>query len=181
MLKYTLLGLLTYRPMTGYELKQVMDQSTTHFWHAKLSQIYVTLKGLEEEGLVASTLQEQQERPDRRIYQITPAGRADFSQWLSQPETELAPKKETILLKLFFAAQLNRRALLAQLTLQRDLHRKQAEYYHTEVARAIEQATEGVPELARDKLFWEASRRFGEEYEELYARWLEEVIGMVEG
>ncbi len=180
MLKYTLLGFLTYQPMTGYELKQRMDRSTNHFWHARLSQIYVTLKAMEEEELVASTIHEQQERPDRRVYQITPAGLADFDQWLAQPETELAPKKEFLLLKLFFAARLDRRALLAQLTLQRDLHRRQAAYYHTEIASAVRQAEKAYPTLARDARFWEASRRFGEEYEALYTRWLEEMIDMVE-
>ena len=44
MLKYVLLGFLNYTPMTGYELKQFMDESTANFWHAKQSQIYTTLK-----------------------------------------------------------------------------------------------------------------------------------------
>ena len=68
MLKYTLLGFLNYAPMTGYELKQRIDLSTSHFWHAKLSQIYITLKSLEEEEYVVSEVHEQQERPDRRVY-----------------------------------------------------------------------------------------------------------------
>ncbi len=38
--------------MLGYEIKQVMDGSTSFFWQAKLSQIYRTLKFLESEGMV---------------------------------------------------------------------------------------------------------------------------------
>ena len=33
-LKHALLGILTVRPMTGYELKQFFDSSVQHFWNA---------------------------------------------------------------------------------------------------------------------------------------------------
>ena len=59
MLKYVLLGFLNYTPMTGYELKQFMDESTANFWHAKQSQIYTTLKKLEEEGMLESHILKQ--------------------------------------------------------------------------------------------------------------------------
>jgi DNA-binding PadR family transcriptional regulator len=180
MLKYTLLGFLNYQPMTGYELKQRMDNSTTHFWHAKLSQIYTTLKALEEEGHVASSVEAQTERPDKRIYTITPSGQAELHQWLAQPETEISPKKEIVVLKLFFAAQLDRETILTQLRVQRDLHRQQLAYYREVTPQVIQQAAAEFPGLVRDALLWEATRRFGEEYEALYVNWLEETIQMVE-
>lgn len=181
MLKYTLLGFLNYQPMTGYELKQRMDRSTVHFWHAKLSQIYTVLKEMEAQELVVSKVEEQVERPDKRIYAITALGQADLRQWLSQPELELSPKKETIILKLFFSAQLNRETILTQLRLQRELHLKQQNYYREETARMIEYARKEFSELEKDAVLWEATRRFGEMYEALYVRWLEETIQMVEG
>lgn len=180
MLKYILLGYLNYRPMTGYEMKQVMDQSTVHFWHAKLSQIYVTFKALEAEALVTSTVEVQEERPDRRVYTITEAGRQDFHRWLSQPETELSPRKETLILKLFFSAQLERETILTQLHLQRDLHQRQVEYYREGSTRVIQQAAAQYPGLEKDAILWEATRRFGEQYEALYVAWLEEMISLVE-
>ena len=76
MLKYALLGFLSYQPQTGYELKQVIDQSVQYFWQAKQSQIYRTLKALEEEGLVASQVEPQEGRPDRRVYAIKESGHA---------------------------------------------------------------------------------------------------------
>ncbi len=180
MLKYTLLGFLNYLPLTGYELKQRMDSSTTHFWHAKLSQIYVTLKALEEEGLVASSVEEQAERPDKRIYTITPAGQGELRRWLAQPETELSPKKETLVLKLFFSAQLDRETILTQLRLQRDLHRQQEAYYRDVSTQVIRQAAADFPMLGKDAVLWEATRRFGEAYEALYGRWLDECIQLIE-
>jgi hypothetical protein len=42
--------------MTGYQLKKQMDQSTQFFWHAALSQIYPTLKRMEEQGLLTGNV-----------------------------------------------------------------------------------------------------------------------------
>ncbi|HRF96975.1 MAG TPA: PadR family transcriptional regulator, partial [Aggregatilineales bacterium] len=75
MLKYILLGGLSYMPLTGYQIKQFMENSTTHFWYAQTSQIYRTLDQLEKEGLVTSQIQEQHDKPDRRLYHITQNGR----------------------------------------------------------------------------------------------------------
>ena len=46
--------------------------------------------------------------------------------------------------------------------------------------QVIQQAAAEFPGLVRDARLWEATRRFGEEYEALYVRWLEETIQMVE-
>ena len=82
MLKCALLGFLRYESKTGYELKQTMDKSTGHFWHAKQSQIYTTLKKLEEDGLVTSHPEPQESRPDRRVYTITESGEKALQEWL---------------------------------------------------------------------------------------------------
>ncbi len=81
MLKFILLGLLDYRPMSGYELEGWINASTGNFWHAKLSQIYTTLKRLEESGSVVSHVEPQAGRPDRRVFTITDSGRADLRAW----------------------------------------------------------------------------------------------------
>ncbi|MCP4361467.1 MAG: PadR family transcriptional regulator, partial [Chloroflexi bacterium] len=78
MLKYALLGFLNYQPMTGYEIKQMIDVSTANFWHAKQSQIYTTLKKLEADNLAVSHVEAQEGRPDRRVYNITETGRVDL-------------------------------------------------------------------------------------------------------
>jgi hypothetical protein len=93
---------------------------------------------------------------------------------------ELAPKKETFLLKLFFAGQLGREAVLAQLKMQRELHLRQLAYYRTCTAQEVAQAAAQHPDFSNDAVLWEATRRFGEMYEELYARWIEETVQLVE-
>ena len=180
MLKYLLLGFLNYDPQTGYELKQVMDISTSNFWHAKQSQIYITLKKLKEDGLLTSEVEPQEGRPNRRVYTITPAGQEAFQQWLAKPLTQLPPRKEELLTKLFFAAPMGKETLLTQLRLQRDLHQEQVEVYKNKTKEFIDSIVSDRPQLGQDALLWEAARRFGELYEEMYIQWLDETIATVE-
>lgn len=180
MLKYALLGFLNYRSMSGYDLERYINASTGNFWHAKLSQIYMALKGMEGEGLVESHIEPGEGRPDRRVYDITGAGRAALTDWLSTPITSLEPEKNTLLLKLFFARQTGKDAILTQLRLQRDLHRKQLERYTGESAQAIQRAVESNPAIADETILWEATRRYGVLYEEMILHWLDETIHTVD-
>ena len=179
MLKYALLGFLNYEPLTGYDLKQIIDQSISYFWHAKQSQIYNTLKKLEQGGRLTSEIVPQEGRPNRRIYTITEAGREELRQWLAQPLTTLTSRKERLLLKVFFSAQIDKDSLLTQLRLQRTLHQQQLELYQTKVAGQIEQHAAEMPQLSKDALLWEATRRMGELHEQAYIHWLDETMAMI--
>ena len=77
-LEFSLLGFLQYHPMTGYDLKKVLDESTQFFWHAELSQIYPELKRLEQKGWITSASYPQEGKPDKKVYSITPVGKAEF-------------------------------------------------------------------------------------------------------
>lgn len=180
MLDFALLGFLNYSPMTGYELKQNMDGSTSHFWNAKLSQIYTTLKSLEKRGWVRSSVQVQEERPDKRVYTITAEGKSSLQEWLAEPLTELASHKNALLLKLFFAAQTDKETVIALLHLQKNLHQRQADFYSIKTRDLIQGILQRNPALEKDGIFWEAARRFGELYEETYVKWLDETIHSLE-
>ncbi|MDM8535201.1 PadR family transcriptional regulator [Desulfobacterales bacterium HSG17] len=180
MLKCALLGFLKYQSKTGYEIKQTMDQSTGHFWHAKQSQIYTTLKKLEQDKLVVSHSEPQESRPDRRVYTITETGDKALLEWLLQPVTKLDTTKQLLLLKLFFSGKLEKEAILTQLRLMRNLHEQQAKLYKTETSDFIDDIKALQPEFKQDAHLWEATRRFGESYETMYIGWLDETIAMIE-
>lgn len=180
MLKYILLGFLNYRPMTGYAIKEAINRSTGHFWHAELSQIYVTLKALERDGLATSTIEPQSQRPDRRVYTITPHGQTDLHQWLSEPQLELEKRKEPFLLKLFFSATLEKNALLAHLRLQHKQHEQFYRSVRNQMAEEIRQTAQEYPHLAKDSRLWEATRRLGELQQAAYLQWLDETIEYIE-
>src|SRR5215207_4810798 len=82
-LPHILLGFLNYNPQSGYDLKQVIDQTTQHFWYCDLSQIYRALDTLTEKGWATSSEDESNNR-QRKIYTITPDGQTALKEWLAQ-------------------------------------------------------------------------------------------------
>ena len=178
-LKYALLGFLTYQSRSGYDLKQLMDVSTSNFWHAKQSQIYTTLKKLEIDELVISHIETQENRPNRRVYEITKNGQTALGEWLAQPLIVIEPRTETLLLKLFFSAQLKPESIMTELRLQRNLHQADLEKYRTTTKDVIRQFGAST-DMADDARLWEVTRRYGELYEEMYVRWLDETIEAME-
>ena len=77
-----LLGALR-EPSTGYELKAQFDQVYRHFWPAELSQIYRTLRRLEDDGFLASRREASSKGPEKRVYKTTPKGRTRLRKWLA--------------------------------------------------------------------------------------------------
>jgi DNA-binding PadR family transcriptional regulator len=70
------LGVLTEGDKTGYEIKQCFEEAFRHFFAAGFGSIYPALAELTRRGLVSCTSVEQEKRPDKKVYRITPAGRA---------------------------------------------------------------------------------------------------------
>ena len=104
---YVILGLLTFREMSGYDLKQLINKSITHFyWSPAKSQIYGELRRLESHGLVTMREVPQTLRPDKRLYQITPEGTEAMLQWLRSSGVEPDSYKSARLLKTFFGHML---------------------------------------------------------------------------
>lgn len=176
MLENILLGFLNYAPLTGYDLKQIIDQSITHFWHAYHSQIYTTLRRLEDQGLVTSQVESGDDALKRRRYTVTDAGRAALKEWLDKPLTEMAPIKEALLVRLFFSAQRSREEVLNELRFQRVLHQQQLEFYQHIATKGFDHKTHHGVDLSEEAHFWQATLRFGLMYEEMYLRWLDDTI-----
>jgi len=51
-LRYALLGLLHYSPMSGYDLYRIFDHSIRHYWSTEHTQIYRALGTLAEQGKI---------------------------------------------------------------------------------------------------------------------------------
>lgn len=82
-LRNILLGMLD-QPAAGYDLKKRFEQSLAHFWDAELSQIYPTLKRLEDDGLLRSRTEPSDKGPDRKVYKRTAAGTRALEAWLAE-------------------------------------------------------------------------------------------------
>lgn len=117
---YVILAMLTFREMSGYELKFVMDKSTKHFYGSPAySQIYAELRTLESHGLVTMRQVHQEQRPDKRIYRITPAGEQAVKHWLADSKVEADTYKSPFQFRLFFGHLLPPERLMALVGNQR--------------------------------------------------------------
>jgi len=106
--QWVLLGLLTGKPMHGYELHQFFTAPSPleRVWHLGLSQMYKLLKELENLAYVEVSIEEQESRPDKKVYHVTPPGREAFWRWLLTPVSGIRLIRIEFLGKLFLARNL---------------------------------------------------------------------------
>ena len=71
---YVVLGLVSIRPTTGYDLAAYAERSIGNFFPLTRSHIYAELDRLGRLGLLEATEVEQEAAPTKRVYAIT-AGR----------------------------------------------------------------------------------------------------------
>lgn len=103
--RYAILGLVSKRDMSGYDIKQIIKKTSSFYWSENNAQIYPILKKLEAESLVVSGLDKKSGARNRRIYSITTKGLNVLKKWLQQP-VELPQYREELLLKLNFGQHL---------------------------------------------------------------------------
>jgi DNA-binding PadR family transcriptional regulator len=88
-MRLPLLALLAKEPAHGYELKVRLEQTLGEAYPSpNIGQIYVTLQRLERSGLVRSEDVVQSDRPNKRVYELTDAGREELAAWIEEPSDE---------------------------------------------------------------------------------------------
>jgi PadR family transcriptional regulator AphA len=113
-IEYAILGLLSSRPLTGYDIKKMFEGSSVLYWSGNNNQIYTTLVKLHQNELVTREIEIQEDRPPRKIYSITAKGQAELKKWLiSEPEPPQL--KNSFLVQLAWADQLSSDELVALL------------------------------------------------------------------
>lgn len=111
-LKHGLLGLLSVEgPTTGYNLDKFFKHSLNYFWQAKTSQIYRELSSMESMGWLTSERVVQEEKPNKRVYSITPAGKAELTDWLCLP-VENHGMKSAFLMRIFLGREVGKEQTL---------------------------------------------------------------------
>ncbi len=96
------LGALSLGDATGYDIKKLFDEAFSHFFAAGYGSIYPALEKLAEEGKVSYDRKQQEKRPDKKVFSLTPVGREEFIHAL-----ETTPPREKVrsefLVLMFFA------------------------------------------------------------------------------
>ena len=123
---YAILGLLSVRDWSTYELAKQVRRSLRWFWPRTERKLYDEPKRLVADGLATATKQYTGQRP-RTVYGITEHGREQLRRWLDEPPATRSMEFEGML-KLFFADAGSLDQLAATLTaIERDVTERLAE------------------------------------------------------
>ena len=90
-LRHFILGLLTQRPMSGYDIKRMLKSLSWLIGEPSFGSLYPALKALEQDDLVTMELEERANKPSRKLYNITEAGIRTLDEWISQPAGPTQP------------------------------------------------------------------------------------------
>lgn len=123
--KFLILGLLSEEPLSGYEIKKIVDTRFSFFWSESFGQIYPQLKKLSEEGLIEETgIKETGNNKASKKYSITDKGINGLKQWLKEPVEKEVVRYE-ILLKMYFSNILSPEIMLSHIKEFQISHRQQ--------------------------------------------------------
>ncbi|MFC5750578.1 PadR family transcriptional regulator [Actinomadura rugatobispora] len=95
-LRYAVLAALLEGEASGYELAKRFDASVANFWTATPQQLYRELDRLAGEGLLAARVVEQRRRPNKRMFQVTEAGRRALHEFTAAPVRPVAVRDDLL-------------------------------------------------------------------------------------
>jgi DNA-binding PadR family transcriptional regulator len=94
----------------GYGLKAAYEGDLVPGVALNIGQVYPALDRLQAEGHVTVEVVRQSERPDRKVYTLTDAGRRELEAWLGSPSRPDLDLRNETFLKLMLAWRLRRAA-----------------------------------------------------------------------
>ncbi|WP_328605865.1 PadR family transcriptional regulator [Amycolatopsis sp. NBC_00345] len=169
-LEHAILVSLSERSGSGYELARRFEKSIGLFWSATHQQIYRVLKRMEEAGWVAVDVVAQEGRPDKKVYTVGAAGRAELRRWLAEPDPSSGPQELAV--KIRGASFGDAHAVAAEITRHRDVHAERLDVY-----RQIEKRDFPAPAGLRGQpLHQYLVLRGGIRVEEGQVEWFEEIL-----
>jgi DNA-binding PadR family transcriptional regulator len=171
-LEHAILGFVNYEPMTGYDIKKMVDLSVSHFWPAVQSQIYKTLGRMEADGWLTVETIPQEPRPPRKVYAITETGRSELLAWLAAPQPP-SEVRLAWLIQVFFAGRISDEKVIALLEHQLNIQRRRLQGFSAIPDENRESMSEDDP---RERFFWMLTVDYGLASAMAQSRWLETVI-----
>jgi DNA-binding PadR family transcriptional regulator len=172
--RVAILGLLFEKPRSGYSILQMMQQSTDYFWQETDASVYPMLKILEAEGKV-TVKSEFVGKRERKIFEITQAGKDEFLAWMATP-AEKENRRNELLLKLFLGATVATEDIVKQLA----LHQQKALKIKKEFKSIENDVLSNVSNEHPHKRFWLMALRYGILHNEAELAWLDECFNVLE-
>jgi DNA-binding PadR family transcriptional regulator len=105
-IQHAVLALLSAGPSHGYQLKGDFEATVGPQWGPlNIGHLYQILERLSRDALVSSERYAQPVKPDRVVYSITEAGRAELARWLAEASPRHSGFRDDFFLKVTAAAR----------------------------------------------------------------------------
>jgi DNA-binding PadR family transcriptional regulator len=185
---YGMLGLLAlWGPLSGYDLKHLCDYILAPMWGVVQSQVYKELRRMQALAWVEMEREEQESRPDRKVYSITEKGYMALRSWQAQPP-EVFQIRDELLLKVLFGAfaspgdlAQNLRTSIAEHEMRLLAYRQNAQSFPIRGAfRHDNKRPNPYGAESQEDSYLKLIARFAIAFEQTYIRWLYEALEVVE-
>jgi PadR family transcriptional regulator AphA len=167
---YALLGMLSVEPMSGYQIRQEIEESIAYFWTESYGQIYPALKRLAAGKFITPVRRDAGERGKGRVFSLTAQGKAALTEWLAQAPDPQPPRNQ-LLLKLFFGRAVSPDVCLMHLTQFRERMAGRLLTYR-QLRQDIDVERTGHPDVP----YWLMTIRHGELQARAQVQWCDESI-----
>lgn len=137
-----ILGFLVEKPMSGYDIKQMMENSVSYFFDASYGAIYPALKRMEKEKLIEKEVVQQDGKPNKNLFVITESGKEAFQTYMDSP---LSPTliRSDLLMRIFFGRHTNVAKITEWLHIEKEKAQAQLEN--------LSKISDMYPEMERHK------------------------------
>jgi DNA-binding PadR family transcriptional regulator len=173
---YVILGLLSEAPLTGYQIKRIIDIRFRFFWNESYGQLYPSLKSLCAGGYIKEFETAEESAPRaQKSYRLTPAGVEALERWLALPVEKESVRLE-ILLKMYFSHLAAPDVMLGHLKRFREAHEEDLRVLDAFAGelKAIEHDDPAHPTILR-------VIDFGQKANRAYLDWCRETAEFLEG
>jgi DNA-binding PadR family transcriptional regulator len=175
--RYAILGMLSFEPMSGYEIKKRFDNSIAHFWQENYSRIYPVLGELEEAGLVTKRTEHTEGKPSRNVFSITDEGMKDLRDWLLLP-AERPTLRIELLLKLFFGHAVPVENMIVKVKEEKRSCEQILQVF-AQIENHMDNISSSRNTCDENITFGLITLRYGQRYYEAVSRWCDETLDVL--
>jgi len=119
------LGLLSEKPMYGYQLNQEIERREMEHWaQVNLASIYNTLNRLQKDKLILGKGEKPGKMPERKVYHITSKGRKRLEDLVQMALNEQKMPQDSFIVGVAFLQGLSKDKILNSLSKKKEQLRK---------------------------------------------------------
>ncbi|MEG1027353.1 MAG: PadR family transcriptional regulator [Oscillospiraceae bacterium] len=164
-LRHEILGILSYRNLTGYELTKFINSDGLFFWNAQQSQVYREISKLEKEANSEST-------ESKKVFEVTDAGMEELKNWIETNDIQASLEiKNPLVMKMFFA----NRGDLDGLIIQVEKYKSECKRMLAEIAISKNDILE-MAENKMDSVFFTLNSYYGVGFYNFSIEWADKCL-----